>query len=217
MQRALVPYLVITGVLLVCFTSTAQVIRGYSGTQVFANCGNPDPEQPVCGTLAGAESWVSFVPLEDGRLFLNTDGSTFNTVMDVFIRSASNPNVLQLRGCDNDSGLDGSDSALNVTVRAGETNFVRIAGVNGDCGTITFNYNLIAPSRLAALGRTPQGQFQGRVTGHTNMTFRIEATSNFVNWSSLFTTTATTSATLDFVDRTSPIPPRRFYRAVMLP
>ena len=76
--------------------------------------------------------------------------------------------------------------------------------------------SVCACSGEAALPRTPQGQFQGRVIAHTNMHFTIQASTNLSNWTALFTTNST-NATLDFVDRTSPIPPRRFYRAMMLP
>jgi hypothetical protein len=48
------------------------------------------------------------------------------------------------------------------------------------------------------------------------MRFTLQASTNLSNWTALFTTNST-NASLDFVDRTSPVPPRRFYRAMMLP
>jgi hypothetical protein len=209
-------HLIIVTFLFTCLASSGQVVRGYTGTQSFFNCGNPDPALPVCNVSAGAEHWVSFLPEENGVLYLNTDGSTFNTVMAAFIRSPANPNVLQQVACDNNSGLDGQDSAMSFPVRGGETNFVIIAGVGSDCGEITFNYSLVTRARLAPLARTPAGQFQGRVTGRAGMRFTIQTSANLATWAPLFTTNST-SATLDFVDHTLPVPNTRFYRAIMLP
>ena len=192
-------------------TATAQVNRGYTGTQAFQNCGAPE-SFPMCGVQAESGVFLVYVPPESGLLHLNTDGSTFDTVLGVF----TNPASPQLISCNNNGGIDGRDSALVVPVRAGQSNIILVAGVNGDCGTVEFAYSLVTTSRLAALPRNQLGQFQGRVIGHTNMRFTIQASTNLSNWSSLFTTNSTT-ANLDFVDRASPVPPRRFYRAMMLP
>lgn len=196
---------------------TAQVVRGYTGTQTFANCGNPDPEITVCRVNdAGAAVWLSFIADATGVLYLNTDGSSFDTVMGVYTRSPSNPTLLIERACDDNGGLDGRDSALHLPVQAGTTYQILMAGVSGACGTLRFTYRLVAPSRLAVLARTPAGEFQGRVSGYTNMRFTIQASTNLTNWAALLTTNST-NTTFDFVDRSLPRPPRRFYRAVMLP
>ena len=207
-------------IVLACFvtslTASGQVNRGYTGTQVFGNCGHPDPKLALCGLPANAGAFLLYVPPEAGILHLNTDGSDFDTLMGVYLRSPVNPAVLQLVACDNNSGIDGEDSALVVPVRAGETNIILLAGVEPQCGYITFEYNLVSPSRLTALPRTPSGQFQGRVTGHDAMRFTIQTSSNLKNWTPLLTTNAT-NASLDFVDPSLPVPPKRFYRALMLP
>ena len=196
--------------LLAGLTASAQN-RGYTGTQVLQNCGEPEFGL-LCNVQADAGAFLVYIPPESGVLYLNTDGSTFNTVMGVF----TNPASPRLIACDNNSGLDGQDSALAVPVRGEQSHIILVAGVNGECGTVNFSYSLVSTSRLATLQRTAQGQFQGRVIGHTNMRFTIQASTNLSNWTALFTTNST-NATLDFVDRTSPIPPRRFYRAMMLP
>ena len=202
---------IVAALLLTGLAASAQV-RGYTGTQVFQNCGEPDPTLPLCGVQANSGAFLIYVPPESGVLYLNTDGSTFDTVMGVFTNTAS-PRLVT---CDNNSGIDGQDSALAVPVRAGQSNIILVAGVNGECGSVQFKYSLVSTSRLAALPRTPLGQFQGRVIAHTNMRFTIQASTNLTNWTPLFTTNSA-NASLDFVDRTSPIPSRRFYRALMLP
>ena len=198
--------------LVAAFEVNAQVNRGYTGTQVFQNCGEPDPELTLCNVLANSGVFLVYVPPESGILHLNTDGSTFDTVMGVF----TNPISPRLVACNNNGGIDGQDSALTVPVRGGQSNIILVAGVNGECGTVEFAYSLVTTSRLATLPRTQLGQFQGRVIGHTNMRFTIQASTNLSNWTALFTTNST-NANLDFLDRTAPIPPKRFYRAMMLP
>jgi hypothetical protein len=221
MRTKLLRLAIIGSIFLTALAANAQVIRGYTGAQVFSNCGGPDPAEPICGVNGSAQLLVTFLPEETGVLYMNTDGSNFDTVMAAFIRSPTNPAVLKLVGCDNNSGLDGQDSALQIPVVGGQTNIVFFAGVNGACGTLHFNFTLVAPSRLTPLPRSPSGQFKGRVTGHAGMRFVIDASpslisSNLTIWNPILTNTAP-AATFDFTDTTSPIPSRRYYRARMLP
>jgi hypothetical protein len=196
----------------------AALARGYTGTQVFNTAGSSTElgEEPICGVVGGASQWISFVAEENGLLYLATDGSSYNTVMAVFIRSATNANVLQILDCDNNSGLDGRDSALTVPVRAGQTNFIVVDGVNGATGTLQLTYSLVTPTTLASLGKTAVGNNRLRLAGHSDMRFTIQISSNVVSWSSLFTTNSA-SAVFDFVDRGSSNVPVRYYRALMLP
>jgi len=123
---------------------TVPAKGNYSGTQIFNTSGScTEPEESICGVLAGCPAWLTFIPPDSGTLFLSTDGSSFDTVMAVYRRSTTNSAVLVLIACDNNSGLDGRDSALSVAVTAGVTNFVQMAGVNGVNGTLRFNYNLV--------------------------------------------------------------------------
>jgi hypothetical protein len=73
-------------------------------------------------------------------LYLNTDGSSYDTVMAVFKRSVTG--ALQQTACDNNSGLDHLDSSLSVSVKAGVTNFIVIDGVNSATGNLKLNYSL---------------------------------------------------------------------------
>jgi len=127
-----------------------------------------------------------------------------------------NPAILQLLDCDNNSGLDGRDSALNLPVTAGVTNFVMIDGVNGATGSLNLNYSLVTSSLLVSLGKTQQGFVQVRISGHPAMRFRLEASTDFQDWIPLVTTNAA-SGIFDFTDTNSISQSRKAYRAVMLP
>src|SRR5204862_64745 len=62
--------------------AAATVVRGYSGTQIFNTTGaGSTPGEVVCGVSGGASEWISVIAEANGTLFLNTDGSTYDTVM----------------------------------------------------------------------------------------------------------------------------------------
>jgi hypothetical protein len=136
--------------------------------------------------------------------------------MGIFVRSAINPAILQLLDCDNNSGLDGRDSALNLPVLSGVTNFVMVDGVNGATGTLKLNFSLVTSSTLISLGTTPQGHVQVRVVGHPGMRFRLESSADFTTWAPLIITNSA-SGMFDYVDTGSLSQSSRAYRAVMLP
>jgi hypothetical protein len=196
--------------------SPTTVVRGYTGTQVFDTSGSltEGSDRPICGVVGGASTWINVVPERDGVLHLNTDGSSYDTVMAVFVGAGGG--LLQLAACDNNTGLDGRDSALNLPVQAGKTNYVVVDGVGGATGTLRFNYSLVTPSTLTALGLAQDGNFRLRVTGRPNMRFRIQRTATLTNWAAIVTTNSA-SGVFNFVDGTSTNAPRRFYRALMLP
>lgn len=194
----------------------APVVRGYTGTQVFNTSGSltEGTERPICGVVGGASTWIHVVPERDGVLHLNTDGSSYDTVMAVFVSATGG--LLQLKACDNNAGLDGRDSALSLSVLAGKTNYVVVDGVGGATGTLRFNYSLVTPGTLTALGLAQDGNFLLRVTGRPNMRFSIQRSATPTNWASILTTNSA-NAVCDFVDRTSTNATHRFYRALMLP
>ena len=195
------------------------VVRGYTGSQVFNTAGSATEagEEPICGVMGGASQWITFVSLESGTLHVDTDGSSYDTVIAVFVRSPTNAAKLQLVKCDNNSGRDGRDSRLDdVPVQAGKTNFIVIDGVNSATGILQLNYSLVTATRLTSLGINTQGAYRMRVNGHAAMRFTIQRSSDFVNWTSIFTTNSAT-ATFDFTDPASSSNSLFYYRALMLP
>jgi subtilisin family serine protease len=61
------------------------------------------------------------------------------------------------------------------------------------------------------------GPFQLRVDGGLNRTCTVEASTNLMNWSSIFTNTTSTNGTFDFTDDQSTNSAQRFYRATATP
>ncbi|HWN96071.1 MAG TPA: immunoglobulin domain-containing protein, partial [Methylomirabilota bacterium] len=61
--------------------------HGYSGTQIFNTLGSTkDPGEPShCGIPGGASEWYAWQPPTNGTAVIATDGSTFDTVLAVYI------------------------------------------------------------------------------------------------------------------------------------
>jgi len=196
--------------------SRDTVVRGYTGTQIFSTSGSGtgSADEPICGVLGGASEYITFVPAESGALFLNTDGSSYDTVMAVFLRSPTNASLIYLV-CDNNSGVDGRDSALNVPVVAGQTNIVLVDGVNGASGILQLNYSLLSSISLRALGTSVNGGNFMQVLSRTNANFSLQRSTNMIHWSPILTTNSPSGV----YNHTDPTPPgiRYFYRAKLLP
>src|SRR2546428_5678237 len=121
----------------------AAIVRGYTGTQIFnTTCSAASPGEVICGIIGGASEWVSFVAEQPGTLFLNTDGSSYDTVMAVYIRSPANPAVLQLLACDKKSGTNGQTSAVSLPGSQGTTNYIVVDGGDGLSGILQLNFKL---------------------------------------------------------------------------
>ncbi len=129
-------------------------VRGYSGTQIFATAPGKDADEPNhCGVVGGASYWLSYQAPESGLLRLNTDGSSFDTILAVYVDNGSNLGYDSLVSvaCDNNSGLDGKDSAVSFQATGGTLYYVVVDGVNGATGTVYLNYNLNALPTVSAI------------------------------------------------------------------
>lgn len=197
--------------------AAAAIVRSYTSTQVFSSAGGTTSadERLLCFGVGGASEWFAVVTEEDGRLYVNTDGSSYDTVMAVYTYAPTNAG-LALLGCDNNSGKDGRDSAVSIPVSAGQTNFIVIDGFNGASGVARLQCTLVTPGKLTPVGFTAQNTFRLRLTGQPAMRFTLQGSTNFVNWTSL-TTNTSSSGLFEFTDPRSTNGPFRFYRALMLP
>lgn len=74
----------------------------------------------------------------------------------------------------------------------------------------------VPPAQMQFLGRTAQGWALLRTSGSNGTRWSVDATTNFVNWSSLVTNTISSSY-FDHVDMTAVPFSRRFYRARLVP
>jgi hypothetical protein len=196
--------------------AAGTVVSGFTGTQVFNTSTNTTSRlESICGVIGGASAWLSIVPTTNGVLFVNTYGSSYDTVLAVFIRSPTNASTLQLRECNNNDSTN-LTSALSVPAIAGQTNFVLVDGVNGTRGTLKLNYSLVTPATLVPMGVAGEGAYRFQIIGRPGMRFTIQRCATFGNWLPILTTTSET-AVFEFTDTDSTPSDGRFYRVLMLP
>ena len=201
------------------------VVTGIIGFGTVSDGTDAAKGETLCGVIGGASSWCPLPPLAraySGQLYLNTDGSTFNTLLAVAY--ASQANILT---CDTNSragmGVGGTaTSAVQVPVRANDNNnFIGVDGVGGASGSCTIHWMLFPAPTLSFLGRTPAGNNHLQVlgqTGQSNLHFAIQVSTDFVHWSSLLSITTNSPTNLfDWTDTNSTRFVQRFYRASMLP
>jgi hypothetical protein len=84
-------------------------------------------------------------------LNVNTDGSSFDTVLAVYTGPGTDYASLVSVDCDNDSGADGQDSSTTFSVTEGTLYFIAVDGVNAATGTVQLNYILDAAPTLTSI------------------------------------------------------------------
>ncbi|MEY4386346.1 MAG: hypothetical protein RLY20_1629, partial [Verrucomicrobiota bacterium] len=197
--------------------AATSVVRGYTGSQIFNTAGSAtDPGEVICGVTGGSSEWISILAEQTGTLFLNTDGSSYDTVMAVYRRNPTNSAALELLNCDNNGGLDGKDSAVIIPVVGGTTNYVQVDGVNGAVGTLYLNYSLVTPTAMKVAGQTVNRENIIEVTGRAGLNFSIQMSTDLKQWSTVITTNAPTGV-FDYIDKSSVGAPVRYYRALLKP
>lgn len=148
--------------------------RGYSVSQIYSTKGNSDePGEPiVCNQDGGSPSWYTYVTPSSGSLVINTAGSSFNTVLGVFVGSGNSFSTLTNIGCGytTNYAADGQPIVTIPNVPAHQTNYIVVEGENGASGTVHLNIKLGAP---VAINSAPTNQCAGP---GTNVTLAVSAT-----------------------------------------
>jgi hypothetical protein len=197
--------------------ASPPVNHGYSGTHLFSTFGAiSEPGEPThCNVAGGASYWFTFVAEQTGDVRLDTEGSSFDTVLAVYTATGPGFGNLQPVACDNNSGADGLDSKLTFTAQAGVTYLIAIDGVRGAQGSVLMHYSLMTHALLTPLGRTPEGNNRLRLSGQPGGTFEVQSSPDCRTWTRLFTTNVVTGL-CDFIDRGSTNQGWRYYRAITL-
>lgn len=120
-------------------------VAGYSGSQIFATRLGKDPSEPDhCGVVGGSSYWLSYKAPTNGVLMLNTEGSTYDTLLAVYTDDGLGNGYASLHSvaCDNNSGANGLTSKLQFNCTNAVTYYIVVDGVNGAYGTAYLNYKL---------------------------------------------------------------------------
>jgi hypothetical protein len=148
--------------------------RGYSTSQVYSTSKDAnEPDEPTpCGQKAGHPSWYSYVTPVSGTLVVNTAGSTFSTVLGVYIGPGNSFTTLTNIGCGYTTSYqaNGQPSVTIPNVPANQTNFIMVGGYSGASGTVDLNIYLGQPVAVAS---PPQSQSAGP---GTNVTLALSVT-----------------------------------------
>jgi hypothetical protein len=133
------------------------VVRGYNGSQIFnTTFATSDPSEPVhCGVAGGASYWLAYQPPTNGTVSLDTIGSSYDTVIEVYTYNApptSYADLISITCDDNSAGSNGA-ARVQFPVIKGRTYAVVVDGVGGLRGTAWLNYRLDStqPPRAPAL------------------------------------------------------------------
>ncbi len=122
------------------------VVRGYNGSQIFNTThAVTDPlEPPHCGVVGGASYWLLYQPPTNGTITLDTVGSTYDTVMEVYTFNGALTGYQDLisLACANDSFGSNGPARVQVPVVIARQYLVLVDGVSGASGTAWLNYSL---------------------------------------------------------------------------
>jgi subtilisin family serine protease len=123
------------------FFSSARVLSGTSGSTTDTNTSaTREVGEPTTVNATASTKWYSYTPATSGYLTINTNGSSFDTVLGVF--TGSSVSSLTTRASDDDSG-ELSSSLVSLSVSPGTTYFVQVGAYSsGSTGSITLNWSL---------------------------------------------------------------------------
>ena len=130
------------------------VVAGYSGSQIFATRFGKDPLEPDhCSVTGGSSYWLSYVPPISGVLFLDTAGSSYDTILGAYTDDGLGNGYASLISvaCNDDVSPSVLTSRVSFNVTAGVTYYLVVDGKNGAYGTAYFNYQLTTPPTVSTL------------------------------------------------------------------
>jgi hypothetical protein len=97
---------------------------------------------PVCAMPGSPEVVFAFTAPQAGVYDFNTEGSTFDTVLEIRDESCTGPSL----ACDDDSGASSNASWATAQLNAGQTVFIVIDGYETARGPCTLNISLRPPA-----------------------------------------------------------------------
>jgi hypothetical protein len=199
-------------------SAAATVQRSYTGTQIFNTYGAvKQPGEPNhCGIPGGASQWYLYEPPDDGIAFISTEGSTFDTVLAVYVGPGDSFATLVSVACDNNSGSNGITSRVSFPAKLGTPYFVAVDGVNAAKGVVKLNYTLLKPILLNNLSLTPTGDFRVQAAVTPEVPFTIQRTTNLVTWTPILTNVST-NGSFQFIDTDAKNAAKASYRLIQKP
>jgi hypothetical protein len=140
---------------------------GFTDTQTFSTVNaTADPTEPAhCGNTPCKSVWNSYSNQVSGTLTIDTHGTTFNAILEVYTGPGDSFATLVPVACSANHGAAGE--SVTFPANGGTTYWVVVDGVNCAAGNVTLNYNLVAiPSFTASpVSRTVAAGTQVTLSG----------------------------------------------------
>jgi hypothetical protein len=196
----------------------AAILKGSpvtaTGSNVAATKQTGEPNH--AGQPANDSIWWKWTPGIGGPVTIDTSGSSFDTVLEVYTGSTlSNLNSI----AENDDAPDGGDtSQVNFTAIAGIPYLIAVDGFAGDSGSVQLNISGTNPPplQLANVQQSPDGHFSFNIHGTPTQFFVLQTSTNLVDWNNISTNQFNDSV-FDFTEPASLITIMRFYRVAPWP
>ena len=208
------------------FNGVNAIAHGYSGTQLFTTSSSTKDigEPNHAGVVGGGSEWFAFQADTNGTLHLDTEGSSFNTVLAVYVGPGDSYVTLTNVASDNNSGSNGLTSKLNLPVTVNTIYWIAVDGANSNTpaygpyrGSVTLHYRLVQPLTITnVVGTTNNnGRVIFKVNSTPNLLTKVQASTNLstTNWMALLTNTPV-SGSFSFTNTNTLALPQRFYRAI---
>ncbi len=135
-----------------CANATSVV----GGTIAFSNVGATTDGPVHCGGM-GSDVWYDYMAICDGTLEVNTFGSGFDTVLNLYDGSGC---VGANLGCNEDAG-GGSQSRVEITVAAGQAIKIQVGGSSGAQGSGVIHVSCLPALGLACASPGGPGDMNG--------------------------------------------------------
>jgi len=139
--------------------SATEVFPGLpaaTGTNVGATNDGPTPS---CVGSNGPDVWYRYVTTAgSGQVIIDTCGSTFDTILTVYLGACPGGSAAGQIACDDDGATCGpqpfrqSRVTITPTPGGGDVLFIRVHGFSGATGNIVLNINRCAPAVVATTG-----------------------------------------------------------------
>ena len=208
------------------FNGVNAFAHGYSGTQLFTTSSSTKDigEPNHAGVVGGGSEWFAFQADTNGTLHLDTDGSSFNTVLAVYVGPGDSYLTLTNVASDNNSGSNGLTSKLNLPATVNTIYWIAVDGANSNTpaygpyrGSVTLHYRLVQPLTITNVVETTNnnGRIIFKVNSTPNLLTKVQASTNLstTNWVALLTNTPV-SGSFSFTNTNTLALPQKFYRAI---
>ncbi len=162
----------------------------------------------------GRSVWWSWTSPVTGQFIVSTAGSDFDTLLAVY--TGSTIAGLTAVASSDDTQSQTRSAAVVLDAVAGTAYQIAVDGFNGDTGTIRLLVRPTTPLAFAQPSKPPGGAFQAGFAAEPGVRFLIQASTNFLNWSTIATVVGQDGA-LTYLDGQATNAPARFYRAIREP